>query len=753
MINRKAISQSTRLALGAIALALTMLSCPSGIMAAETVYVASIGNGISKTDTDGATLTTLVPISYAWGLAADTAGTLYVSQAAGGLRPILKIDLNGSIPSVSTLINWPFGGSIEHFQSLALDSNDTVYASSGTFSGKVYKIGQDGTVLTTFDLAASNSYGLAFDTTGFLYVATYGNGKIIKVDVNSGAQTTFFQLPAGNFFPHGLAFDSQGNLFVSDPIVGGRILKLNPTGTSYSVVASGLAQPRDLAFDSAGNLLVSANGDGSIQKISPSGSVMTIASGLSSPNGLVIPARRIDVTFSANLGSFCGFQASTLNGRYTFSERPPFSTSTLQASYKMDSARISIGSEEFIGGSGQIDIASDIPGGSFYRDYYNAFWSLGDANYAGLVLKFAGLTLEADTPTAPNPALTTLNLPTSSADLIGFKNKSQRGFVTFFNPTTGQNCAVSGNVTYTFSTDPPPDNAPVANAGADQSVRAGQTAFLDGSESFDDNTPSPSLSYQWTFASRPVGSVAVLQNPNTATPSFLADVADTYTLQLVVADSSGQRSAPDLVTVSTRNLAPTADAGADRLVLAGSSVYLDGLGSSDPDGDSLTYSWYQSSWPVGSTQSLTAITGATTSFIADVPGAYVVGLTVLDALGSGVPDTVTITAAAPQQYAAVQIVGTNEAVAQLTASEVTTAGNQQAFTNTLTQALAASQQGNTATEIKKLQNAIERTDGCALRGTPDQSGPSRDWITDCAAQAVPYASLRAALDALLTPSN
>jgi hypothetical protein len=44
--------------------------------------------------------------------------------------------------------------------------------------------------------------------------------------------------------------------------------------------------------------------------------------------------------------------------------------------------------------------------------------------------------------------------------------------------------------------------------------------------------------------------------------------------------------------------------------------------------------------------------------------------------------------------------------------------------------------------------AIERTDGCVLRASPDGNGSGRDWVIDCAAQAALYEKLTAALDAL-----
>lgn len=93
----------------------------------------------------------------------------------------------------------------------------------------------------------------------------------------------------------------------------------------------------------------------------------------------------------------------------------------------------------------------------------------------------------------------------------------------------------------------PVNDQPVANAGTDQSVNSGDTVNLDGtlSSDVDGNT----LIYQWSFVTLPSGSSAALSDPAAANPTFTADVAGTYELQLVVNDGMVD-SPPDAVTIT-----------------------------------------------------------------------------------------------------------------------------------------------------------------------------------------------------------
>jgi len=123
-------------------------------------------------------------------------------------------------------------------------------------------------------------------------------------------------------------------------------------------------------------------------------------------------------------------------------------------------------------------------------------------------------------------------------------------------------------------------------------------------------------------------------------------------------------------------------------------------------------------------------------------------LTASDFLGAGTPYSVEITAATGEDFAEIQIIDASQEIALIPPEEVTTVGNQTAFTKFLQQAMTAILEDDIETAIDKLEKSIIRTDGCVLRGSPDLNGKGRDWITDCAAQTEAYDLLTSALDAL-----
>lgn len=92
-----------------------------------------------------------------------------------------------------------------------------------------------------------------------------------------------------------------------------------------------------------------------------------------------------------------------------------------------------------------------------------------------------------------------------------------------------------------------------------------------------------------------------------------------------------------------KNRPPTAEAGLDQSVFTENLVQLDGSGSSDPDGDNLSYSWSFASMPTGSSTILSDPVYWRPTFQPDLAGAYVLQLIVSDGKSNSAPDTVTIT--------------------------------------------------------------------------------------------------------------
>lgn len=214
------------------------------------------------------------------------------------------------------------------------------------------------------------------------------------------------------------------------------------------------------------------------------------------------------------------------------------------------------------------------------------------------------------------------------------------------------------------------NSAPVANAGANQSVLTGATVSLDGSASSDADRDS--LTFAWTLTSAPAGSAAALSAATSAKPAFVADRPGVYVLRLVVNDGQADSNpALVLVTVSDLNAAPVAVAGNNQSVTASSLVTLDGSASSDANRDALSYAWTLSSKPVGSAAVLSSTSSPKPTFTADVAGTYVASLVVSDGVLTSQVSVVTVTASVVNA-APVAVVGANQSV--LTGTQVTLDG-------------------------------------------------------------------------------
>lgn len=120
-------------------------------------------------------------------------------------------------------------------------------------------------------------------------------------------------------------------------------------------------------------------------------------------------------------------------------------------------------------------------------------------------------------------------------------------------------------------------------------------------------------------------------------------------LTLYGCGSSGSASdsavtSPISESTPTTNSAPVADAGMDSNATVGSTVYLDGRASVDPDGDVLTFQWVFEQLPDDSQAELFNQTHHTSYFEVDVAGTYRIALQVSDGDLTSQADSIVITA-------------------------------------------------------------------------------------------------------------
>ena len=191
---------------------------------------------------------------------------------------------------------------------------------------------------------------------------------------------------------------------------------------------------------------------------------------------------------------------------------------------------------------------------------------------------------------------------------------------------------------------PPVNQAPSANAGADQSVDEGTTVNLSGTGEDGDGTI---VSYGWQQDS---GTTITITNADTANASFVAPMvaaSEVLVVRVTVTDDDGGTGS-DTVSITVndiatppQNQAPTANAGADQSIDEGTTVNLSGTGE-DGDGTIVSYGWQQDS---GTTITITNADTANASFVAPMVAAsevLVVRVTVTDDDGATGSDTVSI---------------------------------------------------------------------------------------------------------------
>jgi ELWxxDGT repeat protein len=154
-------------------------------------------------------------------------------------------------------------------------------------------------------------------------------------------------------------------------------------------------------------------------------------------------------------------------------------------------------------------------------------------------------------------------------------------------------------------------NRSVADAGPDQSVLPGGTVTLNGLSSHSDNREI--ISYSWAQIS---GTRVALSSLSSSSPTFIAPSVDEDLVFALVVDDGLSESLQDLISIhvsAEENATPVANAVSASSTIPSGLIILDGSGSSDSDGDTLTYTWSQIA---GTSVALSSATSSQPTFTA-----------------------------------------------------------------------------------------------------------------------------------------
>lgn len=228
--------------------------------------------------------------------------------------------------------------------------------------------------------------------------------------------------------------------------------------------------------------------------------------------------------------------------------------------------------------------------------------------------------------------------------------------------------AASGTVTATSCTDAPAiaiATVSVASTGLAVPLTA---TIADPNGSAACGLLVQPYAYAWTLESAPGGSAASLNAAAAVSPSFVPDLAGSYTVSLVVTDAAGNRSPRSRQTIvaGSCSAAPVV-AVANVVAFTGQPVAISAT-VTDPNDPStnltctvpvapFTYQWTIVDQPAGSQAALNASGAVSPSLTPDVGGTYAVAVVVTDANGNkSAPASGTVTVVGCNKPPAVTIV-------------------------------------------------------------------------------------------------
>ena len=549
----------------------TMLECAeTGALAdLEPGFLRTVaGNGVGGWSGDGGPAN-LAALNLPHGVAIDAAGTIYIADSGNHL--VRRVDaLTGVVTTIAGVGVPGFAGDggpatealLNDPRRVAVDAAGHVFVADIN-NARIRRIDSEtGLIVTVAGGGAAGAIeqanaieadlisigSIAFDSAGSLFVVETGRNRIRRI------------VPGGD----GLITRDQGEIITT--VAGTGVQGFSGDGGPAS--GAQFSAPEDLAFDGQGNLYVadrlnhrlrrvSAGADGLIGG-APDEIITTIAGG-GAGDGTGVPAVNVALNLPRGVGA-------DRAGNVFISEAGAIRVRRVDAATGIITTVAGGGTaagEDILGTLVQIGnprgLAVDAAGNLFIADQ-------GRHRIRGLRQSPGAISYALVTPPAHGVAAIDVDGTLTYSPHPNFAGSDS---LTFRAAAGG----AAGNVATVSITVQPVDDPPHANAGPDRRGTTGVPIQLDGRGSSDpDGTP---LTYSWRFVLKPAGSLAALANPDSATPTFVPDIADGYVVELTVTDGSGATSVDTVslkvhgVFISTFTPATSGNGGSVDLTVRG----------------------------------------------------------------------------------------------------------------------------------------------------------------------------------------